>query len=117
MIGNNTFIAGTRDGTVSAWFRAPAGADGDLAMVRASEFESQGSPVTAIAASTRDRTFATAGSDGHVLLRHQTSGRTLASLPGLFLTGAGFRAIGVPDCITDGRETAAKAAAFVEEGL
>ncbi len=82
MIGNNTFIAGTRDGTVSAWFRAPVVADGDLAMVRASEFELQGSAVTAIAASTRDRTFATAGSNGHVLLRHQTSGRTLAALPG-----------------------------------
>jgi phosphate transport system permease protein len=82
MIGNNTFIAGTRDGTVSAWFRAPVVADGDLAMVRASEFEPQGSAVTAIAASTRDRTFATAGSNGHVLLRHQTSGRTLALLPG-----------------------------------
>ena len=24
MIGNNTFIAGTADGHVSAWFRAPA---------------------------------------------------------------------------------------------
>ncbi len=82
MIGNNTFIAGTRDGTVSAWFRAPVVAEGDLAMVRASEFDVQGSAVTAIAASTRDRTFATAGSNGHVLLRHQTSGRTLASLPG-----------------------------------
>ena len=38
--------------------------------------------MTAIAASTRDRTFATAGSNGHVLLRHQTSGRTLAEVPG-----------------------------------
>ena len=82
MIGNNTFIAGTSDGQVSAWFRAPVVADGDLAMVRASQFEPQGSAVTAIAASTRDRTFATAGSNGHVLLRHQTSGRTLAEVPG-----------------------------------
>ncbi len=82
MIGNNTFIAGTRDGTVSAWFRAPVVADGNLAMVRASEFAPQGSAVTAIAASTRDRTFATAGANGQVLLRHQTSGRTLASMPG-----------------------------------
>jgi phosphate transport system permease protein len=82
MIGNHTFIVGTRDGAVSAWFRAPVVEDGDLAMVRASEFEPQGSAVTAIAASTRDRTFATAGSNGQVLIRHQTSGRTLASLPG-----------------------------------
>ena len=37
----------------------------------------------------------------------------LASLPGVFVTGSGFRAIGIPDCITDGRETAGRAAAFV----
>ena len=37
----------------------------------------------------------------------------LASVPGLFVTGSGFRAIGIPDCIHDGRDTAAKAAAFV----
>jgi len=38
----------------------------------------------------------------------------LAAVPGIFLTGSGFRAIGVPDCITDGREAAARAAAFVK---
>ena len=37
----------------------------------------------------------------------------LASTPGLFVTGSGFRAIGIPDCIQDGRDTAARAAAFV----
>jgi phosphate transport system permease protein len=82
IIGNNTFIAGTRDGQVSAWFRAPVADAGDYAMVRAAEFDPQGSAVTAIAASTRDRTFATGGSDGRVILRHQTSGRTLATIPG-----------------------------------
>jgi oxygen-dependent protoporphyrinogen oxidase len=39
--------------------------------------------------------------------------RRLASVPGLFVTGSGFRAIGIPDCIADGRDTAAHAAAFV----
>jgi protoporphyrinogen oxidase len=39
--------------------------------------------------------------------------RRLASVPGLFLSGSGFRAIGIPDCIADGRETAGRAAAFV----
>ena len=73
MIGNNTFIAGTADGRLSAWFRAPANPDGDYGMVRAAEFEPQGARVTAIAASTRDRTFATGGADGRVVLRHQTS--------------------------------------------
>jgi protoporphyrinogen/coproporphyrinogen III oxidase len=38
----------------------------------------------------------------------------LAALPGVFLTGSGFRAIGIPDCIADARETAALAAAFIE---
>jgi hypothetical protein len=35
----------------------------------------------------------------------------LASLPGVFLTGSGFRAIGIPDCIADARATAQRAAA------
>lgn len=37
----------------------------------------------------------------------------LARVPGLFVTGSGFRSIGIPDCIADGRDTAARAAAFV----
>ena len=37
----------------------------------------------------------------------------LASTPGLYVTGSGFRAIGIPDCIADGRETATKAAEFL----
>jgi len=37
----------------------------------------------------------------------------LASLPGLFLTGSGFRAIGIPDCIADGRAVAARAAEWL----
>jgi phosphate transport system permease protein len=67
---------------VSAWFRAPVTDDGGYGMVRAAEFDPQGAAVTAIAASTRDRTFATGGADGRVLLRHQTSGRTLTSVLG-----------------------------------
>jgi oxygen-dependent protoporphyrinogen oxidase len=37
----------------------------------------------------------------------------LTRFPGLFVTGSGFRSIGIPDCIADGRETAARAATFV----
>jgi oxygen-dependent protoporphyrinogen oxidase len=37
----------------------------------------------------------------------------LASVPGLFVTGSGFRAIGIPDCIQDGRDAAARAAQFL----
>jgi oxygen-dependent protoporphyrinogen oxidase len=36
-----------------------------------------------------------------------------AAIPGLFLTGSGVRAIGIPDCIADGRATAARVAAFL----
>ena len=49
---------------------------------------------------------------GH-LQRVATIERQLAAIPGVFITGSGFRAIGIPDCIADGRETAAKAASFV----
>ena len=37
----------------------------------------------------------------------------LAGLPGVFITGSGFRAIGIPDCIADGRDTAGRAASFI----
>jgi oxygen-dependent protoporphyrinogen oxidase len=37
----------------------------------------------------------------------------LAAIPGLFVTGSGFRSIGIPDCIADAREMAARAATFV----
>jgi oxygen-dependent protoporphyrinogen oxidase len=49
---------------------------------------------------------------GH-LHRVATIDRQLTSIPGLFVTGSGFRAIGIPDCIADGRDTATKAAAFI----
>jgi len=49
---------------------------------------------------------------GH-LHRVATIDRHLASIPGMFVTGSGFRAIGIPDCIADGRDTAAKAASFL----
>jgi oxygen-dependent protoporphyrinogen oxidase len=49
---------------------------------------------------------------GH-LHRIATIDRQLASIPGMFVTGSGFRAIGIPDCIADGREIAVKAAAFL----
>jgi oxygen-dependent protoporphyrinogen oxidase len=32
----------------------------------------------------------------------------LARHPGLFVTGSGFRGVGIPDCVADGRATAAK---------
>ena len=49
---------------------------------------------------------------GH-LQRMSAVERRLAALPGVFVTGSGFRAIGIPDCISDGRATAARAAEYV----
>jgi len=49
---------------------------------------------------------------GH-LQRVASIEQRLASVSGLFLAGSGFRAIGIPDCIADGRETAARAAEYV----
>jgi oxygen-dependent protoporphyrinogen oxidase len=36
----------------------------------------------------------------------------LATHPGLFVAGSGFRSIGIPDCIADGRAAAVAAANF-----
>jgi protoporphyrinogen/coproporphyrinogen III oxidase len=49
---------------------------------------------------------------GH-LQRVSAIEQRLSAIPGLFVTGSGFRAIGIPDCIADGREAAARAAAYV----
>ena len=45
---------------------------------------------------------------GHLAWLRQLEGH-LARTPGLFVTGSGFRTIGVPDCIADGRAVAAMA--------
>jgi protoporphyrinogen/coproporphyrinogen III oxidase len=39
--------------------------------------------------------------------------RALARHPGLFVTGSGFRGVGIPDCVADGRSTAKAVAAFL----
>ena len=39
--------------------------------------------------------------------------RTLARRPGLFLTGSGFRGVGIPDCVADGRATAKQVAKYL----
>jgi oxygen-dependent protoporphyrinogen oxidase len=44
---------------------------------------------------------------GHAALMTQIDQR-LADHPGLYVTGSGFRGVGIPDCIADGRATAAQ---------
>lgn len=46
---------------------------------------------------------------GH-LARIASLEQRLAALPGLHVTGSGFRSIGIPDCVADGRAVAAQAA-------
>lgn len=39
--------------------------------------------------------------------------RALTRHPGLFVTGSGFRGVGIPDCVADGRKTAAQLASWL----
>lgn len=41
--------------------------------------------------------------------------RALVGHPGLFITGSGFRGVGIPDCIADGRRTAAQVAEWLNK--
>jgi oxygen-dependent protoporphyrinogen oxidase len=41
--------------------------------------------------------------------------RRLASNPGVFITGSGFRGVGIPDCVADARATARKVAEWLKE--
>jgi len=49
---------------------------------------------------------------GH-LTRLEAIERALARHPGLFVTGSGFRGVGIPDCVADGRATARKIAEWL----
>jgi oxygen-dependent protoporphyrinogen oxidase len=46
--------------------------------------------------------------------RLEQIGTRLRALPGLFVAGSGFRAIGIPDCVADGRAAAIDAASFLK---
>jgi oxygen-dependent protoporphyrinogen oxidase len=49
---------------------------------------------------------------GH-LARLAAIERALGRHPGLFVTGSGFRGVGIPDCVADGRATARRAAEYL----
>jgi len=82
LIGGNSVVVGTASGQVTSWFPASM-PDGTEAMIRGHSYESQGSAVVAFAPSPRERSFAAAGADGSIVLRHQTSETTLARADGL----------------------------------
>jgi protoporphyrinogen/coproporphyrinogen III oxidase len=41
----------------------------------------------------------------------------LETLPGIFVTGRGLRAVGIPDCISDARQVASAAADYVARSV
>jgi len=51
---------------------------------------------------------------GH-LVRMAAIERALARHPGLFVTGSGFRGVGIPDCVADGRATARQVATWLQQ--
>jgi oxygen-dependent protoporphyrinogen oxidase len=53
---------------------------------------------------------------GHIDRVRRIEGR-LAASPGIITAGSGFRSVGIPDCIGDGRAAAAAAAAHITELL
>jgi oxygen-dependent protoporphyrinogen oxidase len=57
-----------------------------------------------------------AGAQHHVgqIARVSEIEKLLAQHPGLFVAGSGFRSVGIPDCIADGRAAAAAASTTME---
>jgi phosphate transport system permease protein len=80
MLGGNSWVAAAEDRTLTGWLRAPTEDGAGYVMVQAHTFEPQDAPVVGLSLSGRERSFATAGRDGTIVLRHQTSERVLAEL-------------------------------------
>jgi phosphate transport system permease protein len=81
-LGSTSLLVGDEAGNVSAWFRVRRrDEDTSLSFVRAHSYASQGSAVSAIGRSSRDKSFVTAGADGALVLRHLTSERSLLRFP------------------------------------
>ena len=83
LLGDVTVIAGDQQGHVTGWFRARLNEESDLQpMVQAHTFRTQGSAVTDIAPSTRNKSFAAFGADGSVTYDYLSNERALFTLPG-----------------------------------
>jgi phosphate transport system permease protein len=82
ILGSVTAIVGDAKGNLGGWFRVRTkDEDTDLHFVKAHDYPSQGVAIGAIGASTRDKSFVTAGADGSLVLRHMTSERSVVSFP------------------------------------
>jgi phosphate transport system permease protein len=81
-LGDTTAIVGDAQGNISGWFRVRlAEDDPEPQLVKAHTYPPQGVAIRAIGASTRDKSFVTAGTDGSLVLRHMTSERSVITLP------------------------------------
>jgi phosphate transport system permease protein len=81
-LGGITLIVGDARGRLSGWFRVRQNEDDpELRFVRAHAYPGQGVAIAAIGASSRDKSFVTAGSDGSLVLRHMTSERSVIAFP------------------------------------
>lgn len=80
MLGGNSWVAAAEDRSLSGWLRAPTADGSGYVMVQAHTFSPQDTPVVGLSLSGRERSFATAGRDGTIVLRHQTSERVLTTL-------------------------------------
>jgi phosphate transport system permease protein len=82
ILGGVTAVVGDAKGNLGAWFRVRLREeDTELQFVRAHVYPPQTTAIGAIGASTRDKSFVTAGLDGTLVLRHMTSERSLLSFP------------------------------------
>lgn len=77
-VGTSTLIVGDAKGGLSGWSNVRLREEDErLHLVRTHAYASQKADIQSLAASTRDKSFASAGADGSLVLRHQTSERTL----------------------------------------
>ncbi|HEY6552016.1 MAG TPA: hypothetical protein VI669_01600, partial [Vicinamibacteria bacterium] len=82
ILGGITAIVGDAKGNLGGWFRVRLKEeDTDLRFVKAHTYPPQGVAINAIGASTRDKSFVTAGADGSLVLRHMTSERSVIAFP------------------------------------
>jgi phosphate transport system permease protein len=82
-LGGVSLIVGDAKGNVSAWFRVRENDDDpEPRFVKAHGYEPHSAAIRAIGASPRDKSFATVGDGGSVVLRHMTSERTVLRFPG-----------------------------------
>jgi len=91
LIGEQSLVVGTSDGSVSVWFRATvegAGTSDGRTLLLAHRLEPQRGAVVSIAPSQRSKLFATSDDRGAVWVRHATSEQVVLRLEGTLAPAA-----------------------------